>query len=175
MQKQETKNPDLKPQMENILLTLFSYTSDSGEAKNFESLINNNSNVNNDKKNQNDLFKKIIMDMSSSFNLSKIKNEKYQIFNKKYTKNEKDKLIYTISKIIYFTYRKNFPQIINSIGKKFTSDSGWGCMIRCGQMLLARAIYKLLKIKNISSINSIYQSIEFFFEKPMNLKKEDAY
>ena len=171
MQKQETKNPDLKPQMENILLTLFSYTSDSGEAKNFESLINNNSNVNNDKKNQNDLFKKIIMDMSSSFNLSKIKNEKYQIYNKKYTKNEKNELIYKISKIILFTYRKNFPQIINSIGEKFISDTGWGCMLRCGQMLLARAIYKLLKIKNISSINSIHQSIEFFFEKPISFGK----
>ena len=171
MQKQETKNPDLKPQMENILLTLFSYTSDSGEAKNFESLINNNSNVNNDKKNQNDLFKKIIMDMSSSFNLSKIKNEKYQIYNKKYTKNEKNELIYKISKIILFTYRKNFPQIINSIGEKFTSDTGWGCMLRCGQMILARAIYKLLKLKGICSINSIYQTIEFFYEKPISFEK----
>ena len=171
MQKIETKNPDLKPQMDNILLTLFTYTTDSGEAKNYELLINNNQKINYDKKEQNDLFKKTIIQQSSSFNLSKIKNEKYQIYNKKYTKNEKNELIYKISKIILFTYRKNFPQIINSIGEKFTSDTGWGCMLRCGQMILARGIYKLLKLKGIPSITSIYQTIEFFYENPISFEK----
>ena len=36
-----------------------------------------------------------------------------------------------------FTYRKGFPPIESTT---FTSDQGWGCMIRTGQSLLAEAI-----------------------------------
>lgn len=38
---------------------------------------------------------------------------------------------------IWFTYRKNFEEFE---GTKISSDCGWGCMIRCGQMLLANAL-----------------------------------
>jgi cysteine protease ATG4 len=45
-----------------------------------------------------------------------------------------------ISTRIWFTYRKGFSQI-NGNGPD--SDQGWGCMIRCGQMLLAETFMRI--------------------------------
>lgn len=64
---------------------------------------------------------------------------------------------------IWFTYRANFPAILESADSKspnaislslrirshlvnaggFSSDTGWGCMIRSGQCLLANALVML--------------------------------
>lgn len=42
---------------------------------------------------------------------------------------------------VWITYRKNFPPIRDFTGiSAFTSDSGWGCMIRTTQMLMANAL-----------------------------------
>jgi len=38
------------------------------------------------------------------------------------------------------SYRKEFPAIGDS-GQ--TSDQGWGCMLRCGQMVLAGALLEI--------------------------------
>jgi len=74
------------------------------------------------------------------------------------------------------TYRTNFFPIQNSKTKEeFNKDSGWGCMIRSGQMMLSKAIldYKLfsyynLKNNSIISENDINLMIK---EEEINKKK----
>ncbi|XP_018117516.1 cysteine protease ATG4B isoform X1 [Xenopus laevis] len=50
---------------------------------------------------------------------------------------EKEQLLNDITSRLWFTYRRNF-QAIGGTGP--TSDTGWGCMLRCGQMIFAQAL-----------------------------------
>ncbi|XP_053539489.1 cysteine protease ATG4B isoform X2 [Ictalurus punctatus] len=52
---------------------------------------------------------------------------------------EKDEILSDITSRLWFTYRKNF-QAIGGTGPM--SDTGWGCMLRCGQMILAEALLR---------------------------------
>jgi len=63
----------------------------------------------------------------------------------------------TFSQRIYISYRKQFEPLTSSRnGDIITSDGGWGCMIRCAQMLLAQTL--LTHMTN--SFNSYYSNIQ---------------
>ena len=48
-----------------------------------------------------------------------------------------DQFFEDFSSLIWLTYRKKFETLAKS---NLTTDGGWGCMLRSGQMLLANAI-----------------------------------
>lgn len=51
---------------------------------------------------------------------------------------EGEDLIDDIRSKLWITYRRNFPPIDENT--RYTTDRGFGCMIRCGQMVLANAL-----------------------------------
>ncbi|XP_077285248.1 autophagy-related 4a isoform X2 [Arctopsyche grandis] len=64
------------------------------------------------------------------------------LLGRRYTiSQELEKIRRDVTSIIWLTYRKGFIPIGDEDG--LTSDRGWGCMLRCGQMVLAQALVKV--------------------------------
>lgn len=64
--------------------------------------------------------------------------------------------------LIWFSYRNNFEAIM--YGKiLYSSDAGWGCMIRAGQMILAKAIIEYMKSESKKYKNNILENILLLF------------
>ena len=104
----------------------------------------------------------------------KIKN--FNIFYKSFKSNNDEEIQYKFGKILLFTYNKNFPKITNYKTKKtYSTDAWWGCMIRCGQMILAHGIYLLLKGKNYDTKTAIERVVPLFNEYPIKTTKFDIY
>lgn len=113
-----------------------------------------------------------ILNYQKEFNLKK-KLKKFHLFNHAFKNTTNDKLFYELGKVMLFTYGKNFPKIQNKKNKKtYTSDSGWGCMVRCGQMILFSGIYHLLK-SNFDTKDAILYTFPLFSNYP--IKKENLH
>jgi len=55
--------------------------------------------------------------------------------------------IQDFSSLLWFSYRKDFTCMENT---QFTSDAGWGCMLRSGQMVLGQALVSNLGDKKVT-------------------------
>ncbi|XP_046657433.1 cysteine protease ATG4B-like [Daphnia pulicaria] len=67
-----------------------------------------------------------------------VNDEPVWILGREYdTKTKLDELNSDVKSRLLLTYRRNFPPIGDS---GMTSDRGWGCMLRCGQMVVAQAL-----------------------------------
>ena len=106
----------------------------------------------------------------AELNLKK-KLKKFHLFNHKCDNPSDNRIIYKLGKVLVFTYRKNFPKITNyKTKKKYTTDAWWGCMVRCGQMILSHGIYRLLKSRGINTKSSIYFTSALFDNYPIQKK-----
>ena len=114
-----------------------------------------------------------ILNYKTEFNLKKLP-KKFHLFHYLCKNPNEDKIAYKIGKIMLFTYGKNFPKISNYKNKKtYTSDTNWGCMLRCGQMILSHGIYRALKSKKIDTKNALYYSFSLFNNYP--IKEENLH
>jgi cysteine protease ATG4 len=75
---------------------------------------------------------------SNRFDLSSYDSSIWLLGRKYDLPEEKEALIEDIRSKLWITYRKNFPSIDENT--RYTTDRGFGCMIRCGQMVLANAL-----------------------------------
>jgi Peptidase family C54 len=83
---------------------------------------------------------------------SSILGKEYPPNNSEGKDKRKEEFHKDFSKIIWITYRKGFPKLnyfLLQDGESYVSDSGWGCMIRSCQMVLAQALRKSLDSKYV--------------------------
>ena len=62
------------------------------------------------------------------------------IFNNKINNVIRDEILFRLKSFIYMSYRSTLINLSNLGLENCTSDCGWGCMLRCCQMLLSKGL-----------------------------------
>jgi hypothetical protein len=80
------------------------------------------------------------------------------------------RFIQDFANIVWFTYRKDFPELQQG-PYSVTSDIGWGCMVRSGQMVLAQALMNLFESTGLdadrkSPYSTYRQVLRWFSDNP---------
>ena len=166
--------------LENTFLNSFFIISEGENKNDFEIQNENMNNINNENQinniiinnpNKNRIRYNAVLNYKKELNISK-KAKKFHLFNYECKNPNEERIIYKLGKVLLFTYRKNFPKITSYKTKKtYTTDAWWGCMIRCGQMILSRGIYLFLKSKGITTENALDYTVPLFNEYPITKDK----
>ena len=124
----------------------------NNEIDDFEEINNENYFDDDDENNNNNKIINKIDEIKNKiiFNIFNFQNKfDFNQINKNYKNiqifTEKKEIESELKNLIYFSYRININ--FKYENKIFNTDSGWGCMIRCYQMILCKALMKILKIK----------------------------
>ena len=115
-----------------------------------------------------------------NLNNFKSRNEIYWILGIKYkikNQDDYDNLLSDYRSKILMTYRHNFTNFGNN---GYTSDIGWGCMIRSGQMILAEVLlrdklgrsWRLNKDKYKKHYSIAHKNILYYF---LDIPRNDCY
>ena len=104
---------------------------------------------------------------------------KIHLYNKVYdTRNQQEKIKYNkkFSKIIMVSYRNKFkPQINIKNNKIYTTDCGWGCMIRSSQMILCRGLYKIFKYNLKQDDNLTKLIVPFIMDNNLKITEKEYF
>ena len=79
----------------------------------------------------------------------------------------KNKFLRAYQDIIWFTYRKNFPILLDnklSPADYYVNDTGWGCMIRVCQMMMAETLKRCMKDSNFIVTNLNEKIISLYLD-----------
>lgn len=64
------------------------------------------------------------------------------------------------------TYRAIFPEM-DSDKRNYVTDTGWGCMVRVGQMMVAQTLRRHLKITNREGMEEILKLFDDYDQTKM--------
>ena len=124
------------------------------------------------KKNISDAKNKVAFNIFSNQNkLDVNKTSWLRIFDTNYDpskQNDNCALVEVLNNIVWFSYRSNIETILYN-NNKYNSDGGWGCMIRCGQMILSKGIMMLFDIKNIQEF--LKEKIMLFLDEKISIER----